>query len=107
MWQDGVGMRIYHTRPVPFNFLNETWMRIVLNKWDEVGMGATHPKPAPLPFPCKCLCLTDFLLRMFLSTFNCDLPSKFHYPNFKKEKRRGFHYLNKWMHFQEEASHLI
>ena len=38
-----MGMRNSHTRPVPFNFLNETRMRIILNKWDEVGMEATCP----------------------------------------------------------------
>ena len=31
-------------------FLNGTRMRIVFNKRDGVGMGATHPKLAPLPF---------------------------------------------------------
>ena len=44
-----MGMRIYHIRPVPFNFLNGTRMRIILNKWCRVGMGATRPEPAPLP----------------------------------------------------------
>ena len=43
-------MRIYHTHPVPFNFLNGTGMEIVLNKWDKIGMVATDPKPAPLSF---------------------------------------------------------
>ena len=43
-------MRIYHTRPAPFNFLNGTGMRIVLNKRDRVEMGAIDPKPAPLAF---------------------------------------------------------
>ena len=43
-------MGIYHTRPIPFNFLNETGMRFVLNKRGGVGMGATRPEPAPLPF---------------------------------------------------------
>ena len=48
-------MRIYHTRPatlrpVPFNFLNETGMGIVLNKRDRVEMEATHPKPVLLSF---------------------------------------------------------
>ena len=42
-------MRIYHTRSVLFNFLNGTRMRIVLNKRDGVGMGATGPEPALLP----------------------------------------------------------
>ena len=43
-------MRIYHTRPTPFNFLNGTRMGFVLNKRGGVGMEATRPKPAPLPF---------------------------------------------------------
>ena len=43
-------MRIYNTSPVPFNFLNETGMRIVSNKRDKIGMGATrcHPYPNPI-----------------------------------------------------------
>ena len=44
------GMGIYHTRPVPFNFLNGTGMRFVLNKRGGVGKGAIHPEPAPLLF---------------------------------------------------------
>ena len=36
-------MKIYHTRPLPFNFLNGTRMEIVMNKRDGVGMGATYP----------------------------------------------------------------
>ena len=43
-------MRIYHTRPTPFNFLNGAGMGFVLNKQGGVGMEATRPKPAPLPF---------------------------------------------------------
>ena len=40
--------------------------------------------------------------------FQLYLPPKFHYlPSFKKEKKRGFHCLNKLMHFQEETSQLI
>ena len=42
-------MRIYHTRPAPFNFLNETGMIIILNKRNEVGMGATRLEPVSLP----------------------------------------------------------
>ena len=38
-----------HIHPAPFNFLNGTGMRIILNKWGGVGMGATRPEPAPLP----------------------------------------------------------
>ena len=41
-------MGIYHTRPASFNFLNEMGMRIILNKWGGVGMGATRLEPAPL-----------------------------------------------------------
>ena len=41
-------MRIYNTSLVPFNFLNETGMRIKLNKQHGVGMGATRPEPVPL-----------------------------------------------------------
>ena len=41
-------MGIYHTRPIPFNFLNGLGMGIILNKWDRVGMGATRPEPVPL-----------------------------------------------------------
>ena len=35
--------------PSPFNFLNGTGMRIILNKRDGVGMGAIHPELTPLP----------------------------------------------------------
>lgn len=41
-------MRIYHT--TPFNFLNETEIKIVLNKWDEVGIGITRSESIPLSF---------------------------------------------------------
>ena len=41
-------MRIYRTRPVPFNFLNGMGMRIILKKQEGVGMGVTRPKPTPL-----------------------------------------------------------
>ena len=43
-------MRILHTRSVSFNFLNETKMIIILNKWDEIGMKATRPKLVLLSF---------------------------------------------------------
>ena len=33
-------MKIYHTRPAPFNFLNGTGMRIVSDKRGKVRMGA-------------------------------------------------------------------
>ena len=33
MGSDGADMRIYLTRPAPFNFLNETMMKIIMNKW--------------------------------------------------------------------------
>ena len=36
--------------PIPFKFLNGMGMRIILNKRDGVGMGATHSEPVPLPF---------------------------------------------------------
>ena len=49
MGQARAGMRIYHIRPIPFNFLNGTRMRFILNKWGGVGMGATHPELTPLP----------------------------------------------------------
>ena len=42
-------MRISHTHPYSFNFLNGMGIIIILNKLDEVGMGATHPKLIPLP----------------------------------------------------------
>ena len=42
-------MRISYTHYAPFNFLNKTGIRIILNKWDGVGMGVTYPEPAPLP----------------------------------------------------------
>ena len=37
-------MKIYHTRPAPFNFLNGTGMRIVSNKRGKVRTGATGPR---------------------------------------------------------------
>ena len=37
-------------RPTPFNFLNGTEMRIVLNKRGRVGMRETDPEPVRLPF---------------------------------------------------------
>ena len=40
-------MRISHTRPAPFNFLNGTGMRIVFNKRSGVGMGTTRPVVIP------------------------------------------------------------
>ena len=42
-------MRIYHIRPALFNFLNATGMKIILNKWSGVGIGATRPEPILLP----------------------------------------------------------
>ena len=39
---------IIPARPTPFNFLNGIGIRIILNKQDGVGMGATHPEPTPL-----------------------------------------------------------
>ena len=33
----------------PFNFLNGTDMKIILNKRGGIGMGATRLEPAPLP----------------------------------------------------------
>ena len=45
-----MGINFYHTRLTSFYFLNETGMRIILNKWDRVGMGAINPKPVPLSF---------------------------------------------------------
>ena len=37
--------------PAPFNFLNGTMMKIILNKWGMVGMRATRPEPTPLLSP--------------------------------------------------------
>lgn len=54
-------MRIYHT--TPFNFLNETEIRIVLNKWGEVGIGITHPESISLSFLV--------ILLSFLVTLGC------------------------------------
>ena len=42
-------MRISHIRPVLFNFLNGTGMKIILNKQGGIGMGVTHPEPTLLP----------------------------------------------------------
>ena len=39
----GASMKISHTHPFLFNFLNVAEMKIIFNKWDEVGMGVTRP----------------------------------------------------------------
>ena len=44
-----MGMRISCTRSALFNFLNGIEMKIILNKWGEFRMGATHPESVPLP----------------------------------------------------------
>ena len=41
-------MRNSLTRPAPFNFLNGMGMRVILNKLDEVGIGAIRLEPVPL-----------------------------------------------------------
>ena len=33
--------------PAPFNFLNGTGMKIILNKWNRVGMRAIRPVAIP------------------------------------------------------------
>ena len=48
MGSDGADMRIYLTRPASFNFLNETMMKIIMNKWGGVAMGVTCPESALL-----------------------------------------------------------
>ena len=67
-------MRIYHTRPIPFNILNEMEMRVILNKRDGVGMGVTRPEPAPIPtrpvgIP-KCITYASGFFLFFFSLFN-------------------------------------
>ena len=45
----GYGNLSYPPRPALVKFLYGTGMRIILNKRDRGGMGATRPEPAPLP----------------------------------------------------------
>ena len=47
MGRGGAGMGIYHTCPTPFNFLNGTGMRFVLNKRDGIGTMTTYPVAIP------------------------------------------------------------
>ena len=49
----GVGTGNSHTYPIPFNFFNETRIRIILNKWGEVGIGMTCPYFTPLSSLCN------------------------------------------------------
>ena len=41
-------MRIYHTHPIPFNFLNRKGMGIVLNKRDRIRIWVTRLEPVPV-----------------------------------------------------------
>ena len=43
-----MGMRNSLTRPAPFNFLNGMEMRVILNKLDEIGIGAIRLELVPL-----------------------------------------------------------
>ena len=51
-------MRNSHIHPLclaPFNFFNGIWMKIILNKWNNIGMGVTYLKLAPLPSLATCI----------------------------------------------------
>ena len=42
-------------------------MKIILNKWDRVGMEATCPKPTPLPSLPRDKIFIDTILLLFLT----------------------------------------